>query len=239
MKLPVRVLVAQNAAKPLAPLACSFLMLWLTRPPNFMSWLPNVFEKSSFQMKRSSWQAHAARLREDGRELRGDLGVERLPRRVRRGGDVVASARELELVDGGARKGARQLGRGGGARLVPVRAEGREARVAPEVARRVLVNPRLVDVAHHQVHLAGEVDVAADVVLARVDRLDRRDHQVDPVAQRRVREREELQYGEGRRAEAVRRDDVAGEGIAGERVGRGGSRETAAEVAHPLRRGRD
>src|ERR1043166_8583812 len=60
MKLPVRVLVAQNAAKPLAPLACSFLMLWLTRPPNFMSWLPNVFEKSSFQMKRSSWLAHGA-----------------------------------------------------------------------------------------------------------------------------------------------------------------------------------
>src|SRR5882724_3237510 len=35
-------------------------MLWLTNPPNFRSCEPATFEKSSFQMKRSSWFCHGA-----------------------------------------------------------------------------------------------------------------------------------------------------------------------------------
>src|SRR6185369_9889291 len=71
------------------------------------------------------------------------------------------------------------------------------------------MRPRLVDVADHQVHLVGDRHVAANQILARPDRLNRRSGPVRRT--RRIRIREQLHVSKSGRTEQVRGNLVAGE----------------------------
>src|SRR5205823_5311633 len=93
--------------------------------------------------------------------------------------------------------------------LIPVRADRRESGVSPEVAARVQVRPGLISIFDQQIHLLADVDVTADTVLPRVDRLDRREDKV--VRSGGVREWEELHNRKARRAQLSRRNLVARE----------------------------
>src|SRR6266566_2302962 len=66
-------------------------------------------------------QAHACRFREDCRKLRRDVVIQGLARFVGRDLNVVAGARELELVDRGRTQGGRKLDCEAVAGLIPIR----------------------------------------------------------------------------------------------------------------------
>src|SRR5436305_117712 len=94
--------------------------------------------------------------------------------------------------------------------------------------------PRFVDVTNHQVHFAGDRYVAADAVLASVDRLKRRCYPVIPCSSR-VRIGKDLQNCQSRRAEQVRRNFISRERLTGERIMWQGIGQSAAEIAELFR----
>src|SRR3989440_1183239 len=104
------------------------------------------------------WQAHARLLREDRRKLGSDIIVESLACFIRRNLNVVSGARELELVNRRRTQGRRQLDGETVAGLIPIRADGREAGIAPEVSRGSPVRPGFVCILDQQTHLLADVD---------------------------------------------------------------------------------
>src|SRR5262249_42775122 len=113
-------------------------------------------------------QSRAFRSRENGRELRSDLVIERLPTGVGLDENVVSGLRELELIDHRWTERVAQLDRKAVAGLIPIGAESGERSIAPEVSGCVAVGPILIDVSDHQVHLAGDIHVASKQILASV-----------------------------------------------------------------------
>src|SRR5205807_1068780 len=111
------------------------------------------------------WQAHAGRLWENGREFRGNVSLECHSCCIRRNYDVVSGARELELVNRSRTQGRRQLDGKTMAGLVPIRGQGWERRIAPEVPRRIPVCPGLICILDQQIHLLADVDVSSNTVL--------------------------------------------------------------------------
>src|SRR6266478_2145060 len=120
------------------------------------------------------WQALAWRFWKHSGELRGDLIIKRLARLIRCNLDVISSARELKLVDRSRTQGRRQLNGETVTRLIPIRSQSGERRVAPEVPGRTPVRPGLICIFDQQVHLLRNVDVAANTVLPGLDRLQQR-----------------------------------------------------------------
>ena len=78
--------------------------------------------------------------------------------------------------------------------LIPIRAQGWERRVAPEVAGGTRMRPGLISVFDQQTHLLADVDVAPNTVLARIDRLQKRRNPVGWAS--RIGKRKDLQDSE-------------------------------------------
>src|SRR5258708_37952601 len=112
------------------------------------------------------WQAHARRLWEDSGKLRGNVIVKCFAGLTRADFDVISGARKLELVNRSRTQGRRQLDGKTVAGLIPIRGQGGERRVAPEIPRRIPVGPGLICIFDQQIHLLADVDVTPNTVLA-------------------------------------------------------------------------
>ena len=115
-------------------------------------------------------QPYARGLRENSRKLRRNLIIKCRARFIRRNKYVIARARKLKLVNRSRAQGRRQLNGETMAGLVPVRTQGWERRVAPEVAGRTKVGPRLICIFDQQINFFRDVDVAPNTVLAGINR---------------------------------------------------------------------
>src|SRR5262249_34314559 len=112
--------------------------------------------------------------REDRWDLGGELIVERIARGVRADEDIIACPRELKIIHEGGCDRIRQFNGEALAGLIPIRAQGWEGRIAPEVAGCILPIPRLIDKADHQVRLAIDDHIAANEILTGFDRFQYR-----------------------------------------------------------------
>src|SRR5262249_4322764 len=145
--------------------------------------------------------------REDGRELSGDLIVERLACAVCGDENIITRPRELEIIHEGRGESVRQFDDETLAGLTPIRTQGREWSIAPEVARRVIVIPGLIDIFDHQVHLAVDNSITTNGVLTGGDRLQ---YRTDPVGvPRSIGKGEDFHNGKAGGAEPTCRNLVA------------------------------